>query len=49
MYYLTRKRQKFLQNSEKPWDLHVHLNKKWKNELNCKIEEQSWTKFVLKL
>ena len=29
---------------EKPGNLHVHLNKKWKNELNCKIEEQSWTK-----
>ena len=22
----------------------IHLNEKWKNELNCKIEEQSWTK-----
>ena len=29
---------------EKPRDLHVHLNEKWKNELNCKIEKQSWTK-----
>ena len=29
---------------EKPGDLYVHLNEKWKNELNCIIEEQSWSK-----